>query len=150
MNFLNVMPGWLKIILLVALTLLVGFAFGRYLTPTKLKIKTKVITHTVYINHNNIVTITHTVKEPNGTIITNTKTTDKSTQTQIGVSKENNSITRTASKPNWKIEGLAGLKWGSSGPVYGIGVSKRILGPIFVGGWGLSDKTVGVSVGIDF
>ena len=43
------------------------------------------------------------------------------------------------------VQPFVGLK-----PVYGVSVSKEVVGPVTAGLWGLSDGTVGISVGLDF
>ncbi len=35
-------------------------------------------------------------------------------------------------------------------PLYGLSVTKQFLGPITVGAWGLTNSTVGLSIGINF
>lgn len=91
------------------------------------------------------------VEEPGGkkttTIVTdeNTETKtrkDTSRQTQVQVESKKSTI---------NISALAGVNIREpSIPVYGISVSKELIGPVTVGAFGFSNGLVGMSVGINF
>lgn len=51
--------------------------------------------------------------------------------------------------PSWRVSGLVGGRWGT-GIEYGAHVERRLLGPIYVGAWGLSSGAVGVGLGVAF
>lgn len=64
--------------------------------------------------------------------------------------------TVTAYRPEWRLNLLAGASLQTptlplAGPlVVGVEVSRRVLGPVWVGVWGLTAGTAGVSVGVEF
>jgi hypothetical protein len=51
-------------------------------------------------------------------------------------------------KPEWRVSAKAGVEFGSGEFVWGGEVSRRCLGPIECGVWGLSNGTGGVSLGV--
>ncbi len=113
------------------LTFVVGAAIGYYAMPRKEVIKT------VEKQVDRVVTV---IKRPDGTVekvITDKSKiiTEDSTKQNIGRSKVN-------------LSALVGTDFTS--PAYGLHVSKEFLGPITLGAWGLTNKTVGLSVGLNF
>jgi hypothetical protein len=137
-----------KYFLPIALLLVVlGYGLGRYLQPAKVVTKTQIVTQTVV--HDHIHTVTITVTKPDGTKTTTTTTDNNSVSDKD--TQSNSSTVTTYSKPDWKVSGLAGLQLTNlHSPVYGAEIDKRLLGPIFVGVWGLTNSTAGVSVGLEF
>jgi hypothetical protein len=126
-------------ILLLVLVLLVGYAFGRYLQPAHEVIKTQTVT----VEHEHTVTVV--VTKPDGTS-TSTTTTDKG---ETAGTKTSTTIDNV--KPQWKVSALAGLGLNSPiSTVYGGEVQRRILGPIFVGAWATTNRTGGISLGLEF
>lgn len=117
-----------------ALALLIGYGVGRYVQPAQVVTKTQVVT----VEHTHTVTIT----EPNGT-------TTITTDTGI-VTKEKDKTAVTDNKPQWKVSGLAAVNPNTVGMVYGAQVERRILGPIYVGAFGLTNSTFGINLGIEF
>jgi predicted Zn-dependent protease len=127
------------IVLSLVLVLLVGYAFGRYVVPGKETIKVQTVT----VEHTHTVTIT--VHDKDGSSTTTT-TTDTGSTTAA-----NSSTVITNNKPLWKVSGLGGLNVHSlSTPIYGGEVEHRLVGPISVGVWGLSNSTGGVSLSLEF
>lgn len=121
-------------LVVVAIALLIGYGVGRYLQPARVVTKTQVVT----VEHTHTVTIT----EPNGT-------TTVTTDTGI-VTKEKDETTITDIKPQWRVSGLAAVSPNTIGMVYGGQVERRILGPIYVGAFGLTNSTFGINLGIEF
>lgn len=82
------------------------------------------------------------------------KTKKPGGETRTVVTEEINSRTKTVTKPGPKVNvsALAGVDTTSSilKPVYGISVSKEFIGPITVGAYGLTNGTVGLSLGVNF
>jgi hypothetical protein len=143
----------LKILLAILASIGIGYAFGRYVQPAKIQFQEKEVIKTVEVVKRNTVVETHEVKKPDGTIVTDTKITDHDVISNQ--SNENKEVKETISneKPQWKLRGMAGLSLESVTPIYGVGIERRIIGPVFVGAWGLSnsnEKIAGISIGIEF
>lgn len=49
----------------------------------------------------------------------------------------------------WTALGMVGYSFKGE-VIYGAGIQKQIMGPLTVGAWGLSNSTVGVSIGVTF
>lgn len=147
----------------VLILLLVAYAFGRYNTPEK--VVTKIETHEVikYVeketkskqNNKDIVIIE--TRLPDGTITKETHIVDKGTviidKTKQGSDQKDSSTTTIVSyqKAQWKAAGLLGVSdYSLDNRIYGLEIERRILGPIFVGAWGMTSKEVGLSVGLEF
>ena len=167
-----------KLLAGAALLLLVGFAFGRWSAPEKIKIEkeqvqidtvtkdkdTKLTTNTDRDKKLNT-TITETTK-PDGTKIkttqiiedtstkrsTNTDDHTQETDAKITVNRESKEVDNK--KPSLALHGLVGVDAShlssAMQPIYGGAIDKNIFGPISVGGWGLSNGTCGLSIGITF
>jgi hypothetical protein len=134
-------------ILLIA----IGYGAGRYVQPAKVVTKVQTVTVTNDVVHDHIVTVTHTVVQPNGEKDTTTTTSNESIIDDQTSTKTNSSTVTTYNKPQWKVQGLAGLSLNSlSTPIYGIGVERRILGPVFVGAYGKSNSEAGLSLSLEF
>jgi hypothetical protein len=154
-----------KTTVLSAVALLaVGAAIGRFGTPAK--VVTKTVTQTVYKEaevkntedqKNTVTTITQTTK-PDGTKIQTTVIADKDDIKTVDSTKINSTTdttsttTTTYSKNNWNISALAEVSPPSLtnlGPIsYGVEVDRRIIGPISVGAFGFTNRSVGLSLGI--
>lgn len=99
-------------------------------------------------------TTTETTTTPKGDTITRTVVVED-TKTDV---KTDTSKTQTPAVPAdvprkrlTNISALTALDVPSSlTPVYGISVTREVLGPITVGAFGLTNGTVGVSVGVTF
>jgi hypothetical protein len=148
------MENWQKILVAILVSAVVGFAFGKYALPGKVQIKTQEVEKIVTVVQHDTVTETHEVKRPDGTVITDTTIKDRDTANTSTVDTKKSSETITNQKPQWKVQGLVGLSTKDLGqPAYGVGVERRIIGPIFVGAWGLSkstEQTAGLSVSLEF
>lgn len=129
-----------------------GYAFGRYMQPAKVEVKeVEVVKQVTTENKNIVVTQVETVNK-DGTKTIKTVTEDKSTtKVQENRTTESDKIT-SSQKPQWKVSGLAGVKIDDlkSRLVYGAAVERRILGPVFVGVWGNTERMAGVTVGLEF
>lgn len=145
--------------LLAVLALIAAFATGRYTVPSHTVIKTaetdnKTDNKKVEDDKHKTITKTETIK-PDGTreikttyrddsvIKIDDKSTDSDTKASLTeVTRGGDKITISA------LGGIDPFKVGA--PVYGLSVSKPILGPIAVGIWGLTDQTIGASIGLSF
>lgn len=132
-----------------------AFAFGRYTAPSD-TVKTKESQQTDTNTQKNTETKKKTVitEDPSGkkvtTIEEDTTTTtkkDKTTNTNI-----DQTIT-PSSKDILNVSALVatdGFSLTNITPVYGLSVSKNFIGPITVGAFGLTNRTIGISVGLNF
>lgn len=155
-------------LILGVVALAVSFAFGRFLAPTKIVEKT--VTQTTEDSHKekdvnkdvkkNKKTKTVIVKNKDGSK-TITKTTEENTdmKDKSKIIADSNKTTKTEtekettfSKSDITISGLAAfdIKRLSPTPVYGGAISKKVLGPISVGGFGLMNGLGGLSLGVSF
>lgn len=111
-----------------------GYYLGEYMKPPQtVKTITKVETHTRTV----------TVKSPDGTTKTETTTdtnTDSKTQVKIKANKTVN------------VSGLVANDFSNSIPkiLYGVIVTKQLIGPTTIGGFALTNGVVGVSLGWGF
>lgn len=136
-------------IIIASLALLTVFAIGRFSSPTKIKteIKTVEVEKIVTVVEHKTITIR---EKPDGTketvIVSDTNTDSKSNSKGTDTTKE-----VTGSKDKLTISGLIGMNYTAIGaPIYGLSVSKNLLGPIRVGLFGMTDKVAGISLGLDF
>ncbi len=130
------------IIALAIAILLLGVAIGRLFCASA-----KTVEVTKDVVHNDIKTVTHTVTAPNGTVDTTTTTVD----TTLRVDTDNKTVVSTV-KPKINISALVANDFskGILRPVYGISASKEFIGPLTLGAFGLTNGTVGVSIGLNF
>lgn len=134
----------------------VGFSVAMYSVPDKVVTKTQtqfveraVVETQQQKNKTYIITER---KRPDGTVTKRTEIKDKS-QIVSESQKDTHaaSITETVTtnhRDDWKLRALSAVK--SREVVYGAGLEWRLLGPLWVGGWGLTDKTIGLSFGLSF
>lgn len=129
------------------LIIVVVFAAGRYSAPEKVKVHTVTVeiekkvdkqqNKKVYIKENKdgsketTIIVDTSVKE-------NTKANSESTIKEITVRDKLN------------VSLLVGGPLSFSEPTFGISANKNFIGPITLGLWGLTNKTVGFSVGLNF
>lgn len=119
-----------------------GFGAGKYSQPNKSSESNTTETDTKKETST-------TVKEetrPDGTKIKETTTISKKEDSK---KSETIKVVDNA-KPNWKVGALAGFNLDTKYPVYGAAVEKRLMGNVFVGVWGTTDKQIGVSASLEF
>ena len=158
-----------------AAILLVGLAVGRFSLPAKVVTKTEIQVVTKEVESktsdqeiarkSNKDFVRIVTKKPDGTVITETHIIDKSTSkttevTQDTTEKDSSTTitqdkTVTYAKNDWHVSGLASPSGDNSflrGPsiAYGLMVERRILGPFYIGGFGLTNHTIGASLGVTF
>lgn len=144
------MNNYAKTGLVLVIAAVVGYAFGRYVQPARIEIRTETVTKEVETKHNNIVTTEHTVKQPDGTIITDTEIKDTSFETKKETQDVKSDTVVQNAKPQWKVNLMSNFQAGPLSYLYGASVERRILGPVFVGAFGNVDQKYGVTVGIEF
>lgn len=152
----------LKILLaVIAATTL--FALGRYTTPTKTVIQTKIVYQDVKTddkttndNHHKKTTTTE-VDKPDGTKTTTTVITDddqtnvvdKSTDTVNQTTEKTKTVTSGSDKTTVLVLGSTLLNNPTSID-YGLSVSKPILGPISIGISAYQSSRISVGLGLTF
>jgi hypothetical protein len=143
------MNNYGKAAIAAIICILLGYAFGRYLQPAKIEIKREVEIKEVQVVKKDVVTVVHEVKTPDGTVTTDSRTEDRTTETTKTdtVAKESTSIENL--KPQWRIQAGTDFKERALGPLYSIGVERRIIGPIFVGGSINMDKQAMLTVSME-
>lgn len=136
------MSKYIAIIVLV----IVAYASGRYMSPEKVRVETVTVevTKEVAKKEKKTVKIKENIDGSKETVIvTDTETDEKSHSNSQMDTKE------VINGSKFNISVLAG----TSVPVnmvFGVSANKAILGPITAGAWGLSNGTVGLSLGLNF
>lgn len=146
-----------KIIIVIAYTA-TAVAMGRYLTPEKIKIETKIVEvekKTVDKNDNKHKhTVITEIDNKDGSKETKTDivyTDEKTTAVTDDVNKTTDTVKEiTKGSDKVTISALGGFDFNTLKPVYGASVSKPLLGPIAIGAWGVSSGQVGISIGLQF
>lgn len=162
-----------KVLILLGI-FVAGLAIGRFGLPAKVEIKTqekiveKVVTKEVEKKNredrkNKTVVIIET-KMPDGTVRKETRIVDKGV-VELDYSKNKDSQsetetekteekTTTYAKNDWALSVLGGAdlgqSWKTPTMVYGAHAQRRVLGPFYMGAFGLSSKTFGGSLGVLF
>lgn len=147
--------------ILALAVILVSFAAGRYsATSTTKEIKhdelVKVDTELHKERDMHTTTRVRTIKEPSGVVTTESvvettvsahtdsivQATDSVHDTSVTISKSN--------APKTNISALASVDFKEFKPIYGVSVSKEVLGPVTIGLFGFSSGMLGISVGVSF
>lgn len=145
-------------VLVVVVGLGAAFAAGRYTTPEKIRVETKIVevvkeSKDVKKDVKKVVK-KKTITKPDGTKETTTETTTDSSldkKTEKDTSKNSDTSSETArGDSKVTINALVGLDFNRTTPVYGLSCTKPILGPLTVGLWGLTNATAGASIGLSF
>lgn len=146
---------------LLVISILVGLAvLGKMsCAPIKTEVKTAETTTKVEqtktdTDRHKETTTTETVK-PDGTKETTTKVVEDTTRKTLTKDSETDKKTSDIVKDSSSKISLSLLVGADahnlfSPPVYGLSLTKPVLGPITAGIWGLSNLTFGVSVGLTF
>lgn len=137
------------VVVLIIILMAASYGMGRYLQPAKVEIKKEEIIKEVEVIKKDIEIIEREIKRPDGTIEKERIERDKSTETVNKDSKTKESTLIVNKKPDWNIQALAAINKDRD-TVYGLKADRRILGNIYIGGFGLTDSTVGLSIGMEF
>lgn len=137
--------------IILALTLLLSFALGRYSVPISTVKETTKTDNTKIDDSSDIHKVITIIEKPNGEKVT-TITEDKKTKTITDSSKIDTTkeiIVNT--KQLTVVSALIGTQIRElDKPIYGLHVSRQFAGPINVGVYGLTNGIVGVSLGLSF
>lgn len=149
------MKTWHKL-LLAAGVLIAGYLLGRYSAPEKVKIEEKiveVIKEVKVEDKKKDIKIVEIVK-PDGTKETTTEikerekvVTNKDTVKEEEVYKE---IIQSSRRVNFGLLFGVPVQQGIEYMSYGLYANVSIVGPFSLGIWGLSNSTIGASVGLSF
>lgn len=156
---------------IISIVLLAGaFAAGRFSLPAKIVekehivyqdriVESKSVATDTTKNDNKVYTRT-TTETPDGTKTTtvkitnndqiDSKTTSKSNETNTIASDTTKEKTIEYSKDSLLISAAAKTNFTNPSLSYGGIVNKRVLGPIYLGAFGFSDASFGMSVGLSF
>lgn len=137
-----------KNVIIVLVLMTTAFSVGRFLTPAKIEIQKETV-EVVKKEVQEKKVIVEIIK-PDGTKTTTT-TVDTNTQvTKDKTTDESKVVTAQTSKLN--VNAMAGLDITNpaKGFVFGAHISKQILGPISLGAFGMTNKVVGMTVGLSF
>lgn len=137
------------LLILSLVLLLAGYGTGRYLQPAKVEIQKEEVVKEVEVIKRDVVVRERIVRQKDGTEVTERTTEDKSTESSKKEKETKEESTVTNKKPDWRVNALGALVPGLV-PSYGVQVERRVLGPIHVGAFGLTNSTFGISVGIEF
>jgi hypothetical protein len=133
----------LKSIILIVLVAVAAAGITRYYFP---KVEFRDVEVTKEVVRTDVKTIVKTVERPDGTKETTTETTDHSVKHETSTKD-----IQIAAKKDWMFDVGARLNVSNRDViVYDLQVQRRILGPFFLGAKASTDKTVGVSVGMEF
>jgi carbohydrate-binding DOMON domain-containing protein len=147
--------------IIATIVLVVAAYFGGRLTgPERVKIEKQIVTVEVektkvdqVKDQDKVTTITKN-KDGTTTTVTETKThtdTKKSSETDTTQTEhDTKDIVNRSSLTTISLLGGINATRPQDGFVYGLQVTKPILGPIVIGVWGLTDKTIGANVGLQF
>lgn len=141
-------------IIIISITMLLGFSIGRYSAPTKIETKTVTIEVEKKVEDTDKKEHTRTVEviKPNGTRTTTIEQIiEESSKTIIDKTNLNENTKLVESKNNTtNISLLAGVDIYNPKLVYGLAMSKGILGPVTIGIFGFTNKLIGASIGLNF
>lgn len=127
-----------KQITLIVITALASAALTRYYFPkTVTKIEEKEVVR------KDVKTIIKEVVKKDGTKETTTEILDRSTEKREFMLEQ-------FKISDWIVSASYGMKEFKGEPIYGLQVQRRILGPLFLGLTGSTDKVYGISVGMEF
>lgn len=130
-----------NVVILMVLVAAASAGITRYYFPQLEFKNTETVKEVV---RNDVRTIVKEVTRPDGTKETVTETTDKSVKKESSTSE-----TIISAKPQWMFD--IGARANSSREIfYDLQVQRRIAGPFFLGAKASTDKTIGVSIGMEF
>ncbi len=137
-----------KIVAMCLLAFVAGGAVGAYLTPTDTKTKENAQTmtdkKTTKKQKKKKVT-----EKPDGTKITEETVTESTGETETVKTETREKIETKG--PKTSVQVLAGFDLHKTPtPVYGVAAQRELIGPVSIGAFGLTNGTVGVTLGVSF
>ncbi len=127
--------------------LVLSFAVGRFLTPTKIKteVKTVEVEKVVTIVEKRIITI-H--EKPDGTKDT-TEVVDSVTNSHTDTLAKDSLREEIKNKSTLNVSVLSAMQLPNTAIIYGASVQKSLIGPVTIGAFGFTNKTIGLSLGLN-
>lgn len=129
-------------LILLVIVAVVSAGVTRYFFP---QIEYKNVEITKEVTKTDVKTIVKEVVRPDGTKETITETTDKSVKHETSKNE-----TLLMAKKQWMVDVGARKMLENSDMFYDLQVQRRILGPFFAGVKASTDKSIGVSIGMEF
>lgn len=131
-----------NIIILMVVVAAISAGLTRYYFP---QLEYKNVEVTKEVVRNDIKTVIRTIERPDGTKETVEEITDKSVKKE----SSKHEIVLMA-KNQWMLDVGVRTSFDELKPVYDLQVQRRIVGPFYAGIKASTDKTVGVSLGMEF
>lgn len=137
-------------VIISVIVLAVVFAAGRQSVPEKVKteIQKVEVEKVVTVVKREVVTVR---ENPDGsketTIVTDTTT---NSQTNTNASNQTTEEIKKGKKLNVSLLAGTSPSLNLTELVYGASISKELVGPVTVGAWALTNKSIGLSVGLNF
>jgi hypothetical protein len=133
--------------ILFVIVIIISYATGRYMSPEKIKteVKTVEVEKVVTKVEHKTVKIKENKDGSKETIIV---TDSRAGSTTNSRSQDKTKELTVRDKINVSL--LAGNSLPISAPIFGASVQKNFIGPITLGAWVLTNKTGGLSVGLNF
>lgn len=138
-----------NVVILALVAVAVAYAFGRYMQPASIEIQTREVVKTVEVNTVQKRKIKIKIVHPDGTVEERWVEEDITISQKENVKESSKKVTNQ--KTQWKAHALAGVTDNNFSEIqYGIQIERRIIGPIFLGAYGIQGGTIGLSVGMEF
>lgn len=137
------MTSKLALLLCLASALLSAALTRTYFSSVKIQI----VETTKEVVSTDVQTVVHTVTLPGGAVDTTTTTIDHTQRVETAAKQ----VTQVKT-PVINVSALVSVNFNGNllSPVYGVSVSKEMIGPITVGAFGLTSGVVGASLGLNF
>lgn len=141
---------------------LVSFASGRWMAPVRVETKTVEVEKKVFVKddakntkqHRDKKTVIDVKKDGSKTItvvdITDTSKKETSQDKSVETDKKESSKLVEGSVSKVTISLLVGSSITNPAPIYGLAITKPILGPFTLGVFAFTNTTIGGSVGLTF
>ena len=138
-------------VILIIVCIAIGAAVGYYIKPDRVETKIQTVEVVKEVKDTKTNEVKVEVIKPDGTrtITTHTNTETKTTKDSTSKTEENRLVENK--KSTLHVSLLSGVDSISSPTlIYGGSISKNVLGPISVGGFGFTNGLFGVSIGLNF
>lgn len=131
------------------LLLMLGYGIGRYIQPPEVKTKIQEVVKEVEVVKKDVITVVKEVIRPDGTVEKETRTEDKSSSTS-SVQKDKKESKTVEIRSKYNLDFGVGYNLEDYKQIYMLNVQKRVIGNVFIGGFYQTNKTVGLSIGMEF